>query len=128
MSSTSSPRASGAAAASAIPAWRNGHGGNVMAGTMNQRTKIARARKAPAGLMGGLRRIADAGERRRDVLGAIGLLGVAALFAWQAWIIYSKEAIIAQADQVTKWEVHELGEQAATIRQRVQQAMNSATV
>ena len=100
-----------------------------MAGTMNQRSaKAAPARGARPGLLRQVKRIVDAGERRRDILGAIGLLGISTLFLWQAWAIFSTAAVVAQADQVAKWEVHELGEQVATIRQRVQQAVNSATV
>jgi phosphomannomutase/phosphoglucomutase len=79
-------------------------------------------------VLGGVARIADLAERKRDVLGALGLILVSALFAWQAWAILNKGWAAARADQVTKWEVHELGEQVATIRQRVQQAVNSATV
>ena len=82
----------------------------------------------PSALLGGVGRIADLAERKRDILGAIGLILVSALFAWQAWAIVSKGWAASRADQVTKWEVHELGEQVATIRQRVQQAVNSATV
>jgi len=73
-------------------------------------------------------RIADLGERRRDILGALGLLLVTALFAWQAWVIFDRGGVSARVDLVTKWEVHELGEQVSTIRQRVQQAVSSATV
>ena len=73
-------------------------------------------------------RIAEAAERKRDFLGAIGLFAVAVLFGWQAWAILGKGWAVARADQVTKWEVHELGEQVETIRKRVQQAVNSATV
>ena len=53
---------------------------------------------------------------------------VAGLFAWQAFVIFDQGRVAAQIDQVTKWEVHELGEQVSTIRQRVLQAVNSATV
>src|SRR5262249_4776093 len=49
-------------------------------------------------------------------------------FAWQAWVIFNRGSVTAEADRVSKWEVHELGEQVSTIRQRVQQAVNSATV
>jgi phosphomannomutase / phosphoglucomutase len=73
-------------------------------------------------------RIAEAAERRRDFLGAIGLFVLAALFGWQAWAILSRGWAVTRADQVTKWEVHELGEQVATIRKHVEQAVNSATV
>ena len=73
-------------------------------------------------------RIADLGERRRDILGALGMLLVTTLFAWQAWVILDRGSVTARIDQVTKWEVHELGEQVSTIRQRVQQAVSSATV
>ena len=87
-----------------------------------------RGSKPSAVLLGGISRVADVAERKRDVLGAVGLLLLSAVFAWQAWAIMSKGWAASKADQVTKWEVHELGEQVATIRQRVQQAVNSATV
>ena len=76
----------------------------------------------------GVGRVADLGERWRDILGALGLLLLAAFFAWQAWVIFDRGRVTGRIDQVTKWEVHELGEQVSTIRQRVQQAVNSATV
>jgi phosphomannomutase/phosphoglucomutase len=96
---------------------------------MNQRgVKVAAGGKTRTGVLKGMKAIADVGERRRDILGALALLGVTVLFAWQAWVIYNKSAVASQADQVTKWEVHEIGEQVATIRQRVQQAVNSATL
>ena len=76
----------------------------------------------------GVRRVADMGERWRDILGALGLLLLATFFAWQAWVIFDRGRVSGRIDQVTKWEVHELGEQVSTIRQRVQQAVSSATV
>jgi phosphomannomutase/phosphoglucomutase len=75
-----------------------------------------------------LGRLGTLDERARDLIGAVALLAVGLLFAWQAWSIFSRGAYARQAEQVSKWEVHELGEQVATIRQRVQQATNSATV
>jgi len=98
-----------------------------MASVKQPGIKVGSARK-PAGVLAGIRRVTDAGERRRDILGAIGLLFVAALFGWQAFVIFDKGRVAAQIDQVTKWQVHELGEQVSTIRQRVLQAVNSATV
>jgi phosphomannomutase/phosphoglucomutase len=113
-----------------IPAWRNfkrGGSEGLMASVKQPGIKVGSARK-PAGVLAGIRRVADTGERRRDILGAIGLLFIAGLFAWQAYVIFDKGRVVAQIDQVTKWEVHELGEQVSTIRQRVLQAVNSATV
>jgi phosphomannomutase/phosphoglucomutase len=97
-----------------------------MAGVNGRGIKIGSAGKP--GVLARIRLGADAGERKRDILGAIGLLFVAGLFAWQAFVIYDKSRVAAKIDQVTKWEVQELGEQVSTIRQRVQQALNSATV
>jgi phosphomannomutase/phosphoglucomutase len=73
-------------------------------------------------------RLGDIGERQRSLIGGIAILLVAILFAWQAWVIFNRSSVARQADQVTTWEVHELGEQVATIRQRVLQTVNSASV
>jgi phosphomannomutase/phosphoglucomutase len=96
---------------------------------MNERgVKAGSAGKPRPPVRAAAGRFTDLGERSREVLGALGLLFVAGLFAWQVWVIFDEGRVADQIDHVTKWEVHELGEQVSTIGQRVQQAVGSATV
>ena len=97
-----------------------------MAGVKHKYAGIASSKRP--GLAARALRFADIGERWRNILGGLGLLLVGLLFGWQAWVVFSRTSTTNQADQVVKWEVHELGEQVTTIRQRVLQATNSATV
>jgi len=89
---------------------------------------MAAARERREGMLDGVGRLIGIDEKIRDLVGGLALTLLGVVFAWQAWILFNKDFTVDAVEQVSKWEVHELGEQVSTIRQRVQQAVNSATV